>query len=425
MQAIVGLRTWKEAAFVAEYGAKMQVPVVSFAALAPSLLTSERWPFLVRVASSSQLQMKAVAAIVGSWKWTRVAIIYEDNNYGSAGSMASLICALKEVGSEVDYQSVFPPLQSLHNPTSSIQQELEKLKRKKFRIFIVHSTLSLSINLFTQAKLMGMMDKDYVWIATEPTMNHLHSLNASIISSMQGVVGIKTYFPQVARFSDFSIRFRRRFRSNYPDEDDSELGIFPLRAYDAVSSVLKALKRLQHREKSTKPNDVRSPSMGRPLLNAILSSNFEGLSGHIQFEGTELVPGPAFQIVNVVERGYRELGFWSPNLGFSRTVDMKVKGASMEILGNVIWPGDPPYVPREWATGKPLKILVPGDSSYENIMSVKRTLNGTTIGGFSIKVFEMVRENLSYHLPFEFFTHHGTYDSMIQKLEQVSSFLSS
>ncbi|RWR96378.1 glutamate receptor 2.8-like protein [Cinnamomum micranthum f. kanehirae] len=418
VQAIVGLRTWKEAAFVAEYGAQMQVPVVSFATLAPSLLTSERWPFLVRVASSSQLQMKAVAAIIGSWKWKRVTIIYEDNNYGSAGSMASLICALKEVGSDVDYQSVFPPFQSLRNSTSSIQQELEKLRGKQYRIFIVHSTLSFSINLFTQAKLMGMMDKGYVWIATEPIMNHLDSLNASIISSMQGVVGIKTYFPRVARFSDFSIRFRRRFRSNYPDEDVSELGIFPLRAYDAVSSVLKALKRLQHREKSTKPTGVWFPSMGKPLLKAILSSNFEGLSGHIQFEGTELVPGPAFQIVNVVERSYRELGFWSPNLGFSRTVDMKVNKKSMEILGSVIWPGDPPYVPREWATGKRLKILVPADSPYENIMSVKTTLDGTKFDGFSIKVFEMVRENLSYPLLYDFFTHHGTYDSMIQELEE-------
>lgn len=100
MQAIIGLETWEEASLVVELGSKAHIPIVSLADAAPQWAT-DRWPFLVRVSPEKRLQMKAVAAIIGSWGWRRINVIYEDTNSAGSEIIPFLADALKQVGSEI------------------------------------------------------------------------------------------------------------------------------------------------------------------------------------------------------------------------------------------------------------------------------------------------------------------------------------
>ncbi|KAJ6383563.1 hypothetical protein OIU78_026952 [Salix suchowensis] len=52
------------------------------------------------------------------------------------------------------------------------------------------------------------MEKEFVWITTVDTMNLIDTFDASIISSMQGVTGVKSYYSRsTIRFKNFRYRF--------------------------------------------------------------------------------------------------------------------------------------------------------------------------------------------------------------------------
>lgn len=61
------------------------------------------------------------------------------------------------------------------------------------------------------ANKMGMMGEGYAWIMTSITMNHFHSIESSVIDSMQGVLGLKSYVPASKELHNFSSRMRRNF----------------------------------------------------------------------------------------------------------------------------------------------------------------------------------------------------------------------
>ncbi|KAK0599691.1 hypothetical protein LWI29_007704 [Acer saccharum] len=72
--------------------------------------------------------MKAIAAIIDSWEWHRVTVIYEDTESSTAGIIPHLYDALRESGVEIAHLLPLPPLVS--NP--SMSEELERVKQDAF-----------------------------------------------------------------------------------------------------------------------------------------------------------------------------------------------------------------------------------------------------------------------------------------------------
>ncbi|KAF8411017.1 hypothetical protein HHK36_003556 [Tetracentron sinense] len=418
VKVVLGMETWQEALLVADAGNRAQVPVLSLAtaSITPPL-TSVRWPFLVRMANNDSLQMRCVAAIVSSYQWRRVITIYEDDAYGSDTGMITLLSeALRDVGSEIEYRLVLPPFSSLSDPKSTIREELKKLSSKHSRVFIVvHSSLSLASHLFTEAKQKGIMGKESVWITTDSVTSLLDSANPSVISSMQGILGIKTYFSETsALFRDFYVKFRQNFRWEYQEEYNFEPGIHALRAYDTISTVVKAMKTLT------------SNSTSKMLLENVLLSNFAGLSGEISFEDRELSHTPVFRLVNFVGKSYKELNFWSPEFGFSESLIDKGGEKSGGGGGNIgklgvpmNWPGGLQGVPkgRELLT-ETITIGVPNITSFQKF--VKMESNGL-FSGFCIEVFEaavdLLRKKNAYAVPnYNFMPFDGSYDDLVNQV---------
>ena len=143
-KAIIGFGTWQEAVFVAQLGNESKVPILSLANEVPQW-ASCHWPFLVNAARSQNAQMKAMAAIIQSWKWRKVNIIYEDMNPAVTGISPELIAAIQEVDAEINDLlplSLFPPYHSL-------SKKLEHLKNGSCRVFIVHTSITLATKIFT------------------------------------------------------------------------------------------------------------------------------------------------------------------------------------------------------------------------------------------------------------------------------------
>ncbi|KAF5186067.1 Glutamate receptor 2.2 [Thalictrum thalictroides] len=418
VRVILGLRKWYEVALTVELSDREKVPVLSFADTIPHWAL-KRWPFLVQATHQQYKQMSAVAAMVGTWRWRMVNFIYEDTDSATFSILPHLIDALHQVGTGIENLVPLPPL------ASSLYDDLEKLKRKQCRVFIVHTSLSLAKQLFLEAKKMGMMEKDTVWITTTSISDHFYFLNSTVISTMEGVLGVKTYYPQTGtQFQDFNSRFRSRFHLEHPEEVSLIPGISALQAYDATRAALLAMggrKDVNTTSNSKDKKENSSTLHGQELLQKILKNDFKGLTGEYHFTDDVLAASNTFQIVNVVGKSYRGMGFWSEGLGFSKTIlnEKSIFNMSMEILGQVLWPGTPRDVPRGWAlptTENPLIIGVPENPTFNQFVNIRYVGGKQTFNGYSIEVFKAVVSSLKYHLPYEFVPYNGTYDSLVQQI---------
>lgn len=424
VKVIAGMETWEETAVVAEIASRVQVPILSFAAPAVTPLSmSRRWPYVIRMASNDSEQMKCIADLAQKYNWRRVAAIYEDNVYGGdSGKLALLSEALQNVSSsEIESRLVLPPISSISDPKEAVRGELKKVQDKQSRVFIVlQASLDMTIHLFTEANKMGLVGKDSVWMVTNTVANALDSLNTTVISSMEGTLGIKSYYSDDSSpYKEFSALFRRNFTSEYPEEDYFHPSIHALRAHDSIKIITEAIGRLNY--------NISSPEM---LLRQMLSSDFSGLSGKIRFKDGELLNADTLRIVNVVGKKYKELDFWLPNFGFSKTSskhnvgDISSNIAAEGFTGPVIWPGNLiNRNPKGWAmpsNQEPMRIGVPTRTFFEKFVVIKDDpLNGNSndknlrYDGFSIQLFRLVVDHLNYHLPYEFVPHDGVYDDLI------------
>nr|XP_029118700.1 glutamate receptor 2.2 [Elaeis guineensis] len=413
VQTIIGPQKSSQAAFVSDLGNKSQVPIVTFSATSPSL-SSTRTPYLVRTTVNDSCQVNSIASIIKAYGWRKVVPVYEDTDYGR-GIMPYLMDALQGIDTRIPYHSIIP----LSATNDEIMEELRKLRRMQTRVFIVHMTSPMASRLFPKAKVAGMMSEGYVWIMTDGLANVVDSLDPSIIDSMQGALGVKSYVPKSRELHDFTIRWKRRFHKDNPSDQLTEPGILGLWAYDAVWAVAMAAEKVgvanaTFDKPQAGPNltdlDAVGISMNGPkLLKAILESRFRGISGHFHLVDGQL-QSSAFQIINVVGRGGREVGFWTPQYGLSKKLNQSISkecSTLMTDLCPVIWPGESTEIPKGWempVSGTKLRIGVPVRDGIGEFVKVERDAftNMTTVSGYCIDVFEAAIQKLPYAMPYEY-----------------------
>ncbi|KAA8525699.1 hypothetical protein F0562_007554 [Nyssa sinensis] len=238
VEAIIGPATSTQADFVINLGGEAQVPIISFSATSPSL-SSIRSPYFIRATHNDSSQVKAISAIIQAYGWREVVSIYVDNELGE-GIFPFLSDALQEIDTRIPNRSIISPSAT----DDQIATELYKLMTMQTRVFIVHMLPSLSSKLFTKAKEVGMMSEGYVWIITYGITDLLSSLDASIIDSMQGVLGVKPHVPRTKEHENFRVRWKRKFQQDNPTELSAELNIFGLWAYDAATALAMPIEKV-------------------------------------------------------------------------------------------------------------------------------------------------------------------------------------
>ncbi|WOG98608.1 hypothetical protein DCAR_0417952 [Daucus carota subsp. sativus] len=409
VQVIIGPHTWQEASRVAEVSNQGKIPMFSLADVTP-IWAMEHWPFLVQASGTNQdAQMKAVAAIVQSWDWHRVNIIYEDDTVSAFGSVIPYLKeSLQEVGAEI---SNLVPLESVI--ASSLVAELTRLREQQCRVFIVHTSMKLATRLFQKAKELKMVEEDYIWIVTNSITDFFHSLDLTTIHSIQGVIGVEKYFSTSSiRFADFKRRFQKKFSLDYPEEGNDQPGISAVEIYDALWAVAHTYG----------GRNMQVPKHRATFMEKMASVHFYGLTGRVQYNARKLTPSHMFRIVNVIGKSYKELGTWSKGLGFSESIgDNAVYNSSMQNLGQVIWPGQSLYTPKGWALSNSSgfwRIGVPTEGMFKQIINISYDpqTNNFTFTGFVIDTFREVMVRLPYHAPYEFIPYNGTFDSLVEQV---------
>ncbi|CAN4098064.1 unnamed protein product [Withania somnifera] len=414
VQAIFGPQMSTQTEFVLDLGNRIKVPIISPAT--SSLLSVKQNPYFIRGALPSSSQTKAIAAIVKSYEWREVVIIYEDSSYGT-GIVPHLTDALQEINTLVSYKGVISPSAN----DDQILKELYDLNTKQTRVFVVHLQPFVASRLFLKAKEAGMMSSGYAWIITDVLTSLLDSVDPSVIeSSMQGVLGIKPYVPRSNELNNFTRRWRKRFSQEYPDMDPVELNVFGLWAYDSIISLAKAVekvgvtaipkfKKADTRENLTDLDVLGTSELGYMLIDSMQNITLKtGRSGDFRIADRELQPSP-YQIVNIIGTGQRSVGFWTEKDGISYELKMNGKTAKSnnKQLGPIIWPGESTIVPKGWeisTSGKKLRVGVTVNGGMEQFTKVERDskTQAVTATGLSADFFQEVIGYLPYHIAYEY-----------------------
>ncbi|MFS8015746.1 putative periplasmic binding protein-like I [Helianthus anomalus] len=419
VQVIVGTDTWEETAVVAKIGQRAKIPVISLSSDTLQPLSRLQWPFLVRMSNLDMSdEIKCIASIVQAYNWKRVIVVYEDNMYGGEYRAVSLLSeALQKIGSFIEQSVVVPHYTSSFDPKETILHNLvDVLKTKQSRVFIVlKSSLPTATRVFEEANKLGLMERDSVWILGNSFSSFLDSLDPSVFQFMQGALGMKTYYSdKSAQFLDFKSNFKTVFKSNYPNEEKFEPGISAIRAYDSIETISLALDNL---------GNLNDTSNTEKLMDTIIAfNNFSHLTGTIAFQNEKL--SELFQLVNIIGKSYKDLGFWSPGSGFSNSLGLGGQHSVRQLAVN--WPGDLiNRIPKGWAmpsNAKKMKIGVPDATSFDRFVKVEwiESTNETKYTGFCIDVFESVvkvlEEKYGYTLPYEFVNHSGSYGDMVDQV---------
>ncbi|PON56225.1 Ionotropic glutamate receptor, metazoa [Parasponia andersonii] len=418
-----------QANFVLDLGHKAQVPIISYSTADPSL--NLRSSYFFQATQSEASQVKALSAIVRAFRWKEVVPIYAENVYGE-GLIPFLTDALLEVDAIVPYRSVIPSFATDHQ----LVAELQKLMTMQTRVFIVHMDVSLGARIFKKANEIGMMSEGYVWMVTNVITSFLGSMESSVIDSMQGVIGTKTYVPESKALK------RLQFQQDYNQSTTNnsfKLNVFGLWAYDAATALAMAVEDVWNSEGfvfnkatthvlSSNSTDLETFGVslnGPRLLKALSNIRFKGIAGEFSLVNGQL-QSSTYQIVNVLGNGQRVVGFWTSQNGLKRNLSTiktsMVYSTKKHDLGTIMWPGDSIRTPKGWEVSpknsRKLRIGVPQRANFKEFVNVQYdpSTNRTIVGGYCIEVFEALVEDLPNSFAYEFIPFVGRYEELVYQV---------
>ncbi|KAI3508035.1 hypothetical protein L1887_23034 [Cichorium endivia] len=410
VQAIIGPESTVEARFLEVLEDKANIPILSFS----TSPFSNQNPYLLRITQDETTQFKGIATMVESFKAKNVIVICEDTAYGR--EMATYtVNAFQEKSIHVMYTSLI----STSTSSEKVREELRKLQTMQAMVFVVHTLPSLASDIFSMAKELGMMGEGYMWIVTSKTLDLLDSMDAEAIGSMQGAVGFRSYFPASKKLHNFVSILKKEHYALNPFMEFKEVDPNGILAYDAVYALAMALETIQTEESASK--DLGS--IATSLVNQMLRVNFHGLGGEFKLLNGRSIT-KAMEVVNVIGKGDRRVGFWMATGEFVKEI-RKPNISSNRGLENIIWPGGSTTIPKRrilQTNDKKLRILFPSSSRFQNLaqITVDPRTNLSVVSGFCGDVFNAAFSFLDYEVEVEVvpfsFKEGITYNDVIQKI---------
>jgi ABC-type branched-subunit amino acid transport system substrate-binding protein len=383
VQAIISPQTSPQgqAELFAGMAQRGNIPILSTSTTA--LASTSR--FLVGTAPNTSSQAAPIAAILEAFAWRAAVLLHEDSPYG-VGILSALVHAFQ--GSRVLTDSVAVASDATN---SRLDSALLAVKSMPTRVYIVHMPPALAARLFGRAVVAGMMSEGYVWIATAGVGNAVDGLaNHGDVENMQGVVSLLPHVLVTEQIRSFSRRIKVKLRQESPDDDPST-PVWQLRLYDMAWAAATAAEASLRTEQQT------------TFLDALLVTKFDGLAGRFSLVDGQL-PVSAYEIVNIIGKGARTVGFWTPELGISTSLYPKSAG---KVLKQILWPGETAAVPMGWNElpgGRPLQVAVPVKRGFKQFVEISGGPSIVTerVSGYCIDVFHAVMTRLNYPVAYSY-----------------------
>ncbi|CAM8992696.1 unnamed protein product [Rhodiola kirilowii] len=415
--AIIGPESSVTAHVVSHISKELKVPLLSFSATDPTLL-SLQYPYFVMTAHSDQFQMAAIAEIIDHYGWREVIAIYTDDDHGRNG-IDALADKLVERRCRLSYKAALNPEVNQDDITNVLVNVL----LAESRVIVVHVPVSSGLKVFKMAHSLGMMNSGYVWIATNWLATILETsfpLSSETVDDIQGVLTLRMY----AQDSQLKRKLLSRWSNLTARESPHShfgLNTYGFYAYDTVWLLAHAISKFLNQGGNISfTRDARLKELGGSLhldalsifnegellLQNILQVNMTGVSGPFSYTSGRYLAHPAYEVLNVIGNGYRSIGYWSNHSGLSvappEIYNLKANDTTDKKLQDVIWPGQTVDKPRGWVfpnNGRHLRIGVPKRVSYTEFIA---QIQGTDLfKGYCIDVFTAALSLLPYAVPYK------------------------
>lgn len=412
--AIIGAQSSATAHVISHFANELKVPLLSYSATDPTL-SSSQYPFFILTAQNDFFQMEAVATIVDFYEWREVVAIYTDDDYGRNG-IDVLGDKLAEKRCKISYKAALRPDMN----KDDITKALVKVSLESSRVLVVHVRVESGLLVFDLAHVLKMMGSGYVWIATSWLSTILdtnrYSLPFTILEKLQGVMTLRMHSQNSGLKRSFINRWSNltglKSRNGHLG-----LNMYGFYAYDTVWMLAHALDAFFNDGGNVSFTNIQGLKKtglsifggGDLLLKKIEQINMTGINGPISFTKERNLVNPAFEVLNVIGTGYREIGYWSNHSGLSVVPPEKLyaKGHNLSSLTqelySMIWPGGTKEKPRGWVfpnNGKELIIGVPKRVSFREFIS---EIEGTELfKGYCVDVFTAALKLMPYPVPYRF-----------------------
>ncbi|XP_071721800.1 glutamate receptor 3.7-like [Rutidosis leptorrhynchoides] len=413
--AIVGPQSSSIARTLSEISNGLKLPLISYAATDPTL-SSLQFPFFIRATHSDSHQMAAIVDLIDFYGWKEVIAVYVDDDHGRNGVFA-LDEKLTNKMFKVSHKLPLPP----DFDQNTVMGLLNRSKIIGPRVYVVHLNPDPRLRIFVAAKKLQMMTSNYVWFATDwfsTTLDSFSPMNQSLLSLVDGVVGIRQHIPATVKKRDFLSRWRRIQKQGLTS---SELNIYGYYAYDSVWAIAYSIDKFIRENNSfsfsllnivSKKHDGISKELkvfdgGDDLRRILLETNFTGLTGQVNFN--QCRKNIFYNVINLYGNATHTVGYWSSSSGLSvlSPENQKGKQSSYSVLNQslhkVKWPGGKTEKPRGWVIGddeRPLIIGVPYRASFVEFVTQENSSHA--IKGYCIDVFLEARKLVPYDIPYIF-----------------------
>lgn len=350
VQAIILPQTTSpEVELFASMAKRGNIPILSLSATTPPSSLSQGRFFLHTAANSNSKLAVPIAAILEAFTWHSAVLLHEDSPYG-IGILSALVHTFQ--GSHSLTDSVVVPADATDSRLDAV---LLAIKTMLTRVYIVHMLPALVVRLFRRAMVMGMMSEGYVWITTTGIGEAAYNLpDFGDIDNMQGVVSLQPHVQATKQLKSFVRRLNARLSQDSAATDDPSVPVSLIWLYDTAWAAAAAAE-----------VSFRSAAEQTTFLDALVIAKFDGLAGRFRLvDGQRQVL--AYEIMNIIGKGERMVGFWTPESGISASLDPKSAGKELK---QIVWPGETAAVPIGWSmspNGRLLRVAVPGSVDSAN-----------------------------------------------------------
>ena len=409
--AVVGPGLSTVASFLSPLATYTQVPFVTPSAKALALALRNVHEFVLQSAPSDRLLSQAIVDLLVKYEWQHVGIVSSSNGPRSVWNV-DVLASREEI--KIIHIADIPPLVPDDDSPATIGKVVGLMKQLKYnnaRIMVVNvPDHSLSV-VFRAAATLGMIGADYLWIVSG-IESPVSVLDPELVDLMEGSLGLSTALPERAR--EWQVMHNIT----------STIGVYQLYTYDCVWLLARAIDNFLRDGHSLQTEVLSESKRGLPslrrltdghsLVDYILNTSFEGVSGKIQFNNQTGERFRSLRIINVVNRTFQLVGQWNSH---GDSIDKRINMG--EEYPQIIWPDGTTNAPsdRILSLNQTIDVLVMVSEPY--VFYHPNQEGNDRFTGYLVSVLERIKQGVGFS--YQLKKWNGTYNDLVKYISDVNN----